>query len=216
MVFDKYIKGKAFNMTELIKGFILFIQNSYGVFAKPYETYREIVKSAHPAQIFPLFVFIGLYFFFAGVVRHGLHPYIVAKSGITISMVTLTTYALVVLSIYSVGRLLKGEGKLSGVAIAWGYSLWPTLIWFYMTSTLYFLIPPPRTPSLAGQLFSYAFVVASLILFLWKGILYYLTLRFALKLDLQRIIIASIIIFPAGIGYALLMYKLNIFRIPFI
>ena len=206
----------VFNTTDLIKGFILFTRNSYGVFAKPYETYRLIVKSVHPAQIFPLFVFIGLYFFFAGVIRHGLHPLIVAKSGITISMVTLTTYALVTLSIYFVGRLLKGDGKLSGVAIAWGYSLWPTLIWFYMTSALYFLIPPPRSTSLAGQLFSYAFVVASLILFLWKGILYYLTLRLALKLDLQRAIIASIIIFPIGIGYALLMYKLNIFRIPFI
>lgn len=205
-----------FNMAVIIKGFILFIRNSYGVFAKPYETYRQLVKSTHFAQILPLFLLIGLYFFFAGVIRHGLHPLIVAKSGIKISVVALTTYALVVLAMYLVGSLLKGKGKLKEVAMTWGYSLWPTLIWFYMTSALYLLIPPPRTASLADQVFSYVFLVASLVLFFWKGVLYYLTLRFALKLDFKRIVISSLILFPAGIVYALLMYRLNIFRIPFI
>jgi len=201
---------------QTTKSLVLFLQNSYGIFIRPYITYRSLVKSSHAGQVFPLFLIIGVYFFFAGVIRHGLHPFIVAKSGIKISAAAFMTYAIVVFAIYSIGLLLKGKGNLKSISLAWAYSLWPTLIWFYVTSATYLLIPPPRTSSFQGQLFSYLFIALSLALFFWKGVLYYLTLRFGVQLDLRRIIIASTIIFPVGIGYSLLMYSLGIFRIPFI
>ena len=106
--------------------------------------------------------------------------------------------------------------SLRTVFATWIYSYVPTILWFVITAIFYALLPPPRTTSYLGQAFSIVFITLSIGLFLWKLLLYYLTMRLALKLDFKKIIIASLFIFPIGILYSLLMYKLGIFRVPFI
>lgn len=118
--------------------------------------------------------------------------------------------------IYFVGKLFGGKGNPSNIFYPWFYSLIPTLLWFLTASFFYFLLPPPRTDSPKGQLFSLVFITVSITLFYWKGMLYYLTLRFGHKLSLGRIILSTIVILPLAFLYSLFTYKLGLFRIPFI
>jgi hypothetical protein len=116
----------------------------------------------------------------------------------------------------TVGRLLGGVGNLSTLAVLWGYTLLPTTFWFLATSLLYLILPPPRTDSAAGVAFSIVYLVFSSMLLAWKVTLGYLTLRFGLKLDLARIcgvIVAAAVVWGL---YSLFMYRLGIFRIPFL
>ena len=118
--------------------------------------------------------------------------------------------------LFLTGRLFGGTGHVWGVFVSWGYTLIPTFFWFLMTSFFYVVLPPPRQQTPLGVLFSVVFMSLSMLLFFWKGILYYLTLRFGMRLDFPRIMGVSAILFPLGVLYALSMYKLGIFRVPFI
>lgn len=115
-----------------------------------------------------------------------------------------------------VGLLVGGTGKLRGLALLWGYSLIPTVIWFFVTSLLYIVLPPPRTSSVQGVLFSIFFLVFSITLFFWKATITYLTLRFGLRLDLSRILVVLVVTIPLLVLYSIGMFRLGIFRIPFI
>lgn len=201
----------------LLKSTILFVQNTYGTITAPYKTYRRLAPSKHYEQMLPLAGLIILYFWWASAVRVGIrHPFILTKSWILTSAAAEITFILAIGGIYLISRTIGAIGEIREIILPWSYSLLPTLAWFYINSFSFFILPPPRTESFAGQLFSFLFIVGSLSLFLWKGILYYLTLRFGMKLDLLRILGVSAIIFPAGIAYSILMYKLGIFRVPFI
>jgi hypothetical protein len=210
-------------ITVLIKAVILFIQNTYGSIIYPYKTYRRLAKSKRYEQLLPLLALVVLYFWWASAVRVGIrHPLILTKNWILTSFSAALTFLLIIGGIYIIGRAIgpaphrvQGSG-IGNILLPWAYSLLPTLLWFYINSLSFFILRPPRTESLLGQLFSFLFIVGSLSLFFWKGILYYLTLRFGMRLDLPKILLSSAIIFPAGIGYSILMYKLGIFRIPFI
>lgn len=204
-------------LTLVIKSIVLFLQNSYGATVAPYRTYRKLAESRHYEQVLPLAGLAVLYFWWASAVRVGVrHPFILAKNWVVTAGAAGATFVFVIGGIYIVGKVIGGIREIRGIVLPWAYSLLPTLAWFYINSFSFFILPPPRYPTLAGKLFSFLFVVGSLVLFFWKGILYYLTLRFGMRLDLRRILAASAIIFPAGMIYALLMYRLGIFRIPFI
>lgn len=215
---DFKLNKRQFLITSLLKGIILFSQNSLGTIVAPYKTYRRLSTSRHFEQLLPLGLIVAVYFWFSNVLRYGLlrNPLIMATGWVETTTGALITFLLVVSGIYIGSLIVGGKGKLVNLFLPWGYSLLPTLIWFIITSISFLLIPPPRTTSFTGQVFSFLFIVGSLIIFLWKGILYYLTLRFGMRLDLYKILLVSSGIFPAGILYSLLMYKLGIFRIPFI
>ncbi|MEK7119653.1 MAG: hypothetical protein AAB889_04005, partial [Patescibacteria group bacterium] len=126
------------------------------------------------------------------------------------------TYLGAVGMIWVIGKKLGGKGTLAGVMVGWGYTLVPTLVWFFATSLLYVVLPPPRTTSAAGIVFSIVYLIFSATLFWWKLILAYLTLRFGLRLDLQRIAIVALAAVPVVAVYSVGMYWLGIFRVPFL
>jgi hypothetical protein len=128
----------------------------------------------------------------------------------------LFTYVLVVFLILHVGKLVGARGRLQAILLCWGYTLIPTVLWFLVTSLLYVIIPPPRTQSTAGITFSVLFLSFSTVLFFWKFMLSYLALRFGLRLDLPRIGAVIAISLPIIGLYSALMYRLGIFRIPFL
>jgi len=66
------------------------------------------------------------------------------------------------------------------------------------------------------MLFSAIFLVFSTVLFFWKVMLTYLTLRFGMRLDLGRIIVVFGVVGGIMLFYSIGMYKLGIFKIPFI
>lgn len=203
---------------EGITLFLRFSQNAVGCLHRPYITYRSLSsQQLHHGQIFFVYLLVVIYFWFATLTRTGgQNPYI-----LTIQMNLLFTAAVLgflgmILFLYYGGKLMGGTGSIKTILVLWSFTLIPTLVWFFITSFIYILLPPPRTFSFTGKIFAVAYSAFTLSVFLWKVILYYLTLRFGMKLELMRIALISIVLIPVLIGFSLFMYKIDIFRVPFI
>lgn len=194
------------------------IKTGWGCLNKPYETYRALSLYRYELNLLAIAAATFIYGVFAAVAKYGLLFGIIHFSKSFFYSVTLfmMTFWFAVTSIYVVGKLFKGEGSLSKIIVLWSFSLLPTLVWFFGSAFLYMLIPPPRTISWYGQIFSVIFIAFSIGCLMWKGILYYLTLRFGMRLDALRIAFISAIILPLWTIYSVALYKFGIFKVPFI
>lgn len=195
-----------------------FLRHSLGTVVKPYETYRELTKAVFPLEALFIGLFVVGYIGMASILRRGVDfgPLLLTLRFGKIFWGIFFTFILAWGCLYFVGVFFGGKGAPKSLFLPWVYSLLPTTVWFWLTSLLYFLLPPPRTAAFTGQIFSLIFIAVSLTLFYWKGILYYFTLRLGHKLDLLRILYVSLIVFPLGTLYSVFTYKLGLFRVPFI
>lgn len=209
-------------MEELVISFshllFLFGRNVVGCINSPYITYRNLSKDATDIKqtlFFPVLIFV--YFSFVSLLRLGISsPFLLTLNLNTLLASGFIGFFGMVLLLFTLGRFLGGGGSLTAVYTLWSFSLIPTLIWFFFTSIMFIFLPPPRSLGFLGKFYSIFFLTLSISLFIWKTILYYLTLRFALKLDLFRIILITAIVVPAVAAYSLVMYRLGVFRIPFL
>ena len=202
---------------SLLIGSISFFRSCIGLATKPYETYRRIVHHGSLWELVPLGVLLSCYFAIASLVKTAAFiPFVLTKQFLLIALSVLVTYGVTTSLLFIVGKCFGGRGSIRIVALAWGYTLLPTLLWFLGTSVLYVLFPPPRTGSPLGIVFSVLFLLFSSVLFFWKTILTYLTLRFGMKLDLWRIIAVFGIVGGSMVFYSIGMYRLGIWKIPFI
>ncbi|KKS46879.1 hypothetical protein A3J20_06945 [Candidatus Gottesmanbacteria bacterium RIFCSPLOWO2_02_FULL_42_29] len=201
-------------------GLVIFIRNTIGIIRNPYSTYRKIATSENSNlnQTFCLYLLVVAYFLLTSLIRIGLkNPYLLTVKFNLLTIGSASGFLLMIFLFYALGKLWQVPSfKLDRVIVLWTYSLWPTLLWFTVTALLYRLVPPPRTWTLSGGSLSIVFITYSLTLLFWKLILFYLTLRFALKLDLFKGIISVFLIVPPVAIYSLICYKMGIFRIPFI
>jgi len=203
-------------LVYLIQLLFRFIKNVWGSIQTPYTTYRKLVNES-TWQLLVIWGLIGGYFFFVSPIKlKTLHPLLLTVNTVKLFSVSFASYFLVCAFLLLLVYLVKGKLNISGTLLAWGYSMMPTLLWFLVTSLFFVILPPPRTESFLGRSFSILYLTFSLSLFFWKGILYYLTLRFALKLDLGKIFTVSAVFLPALFFYSLLLYYLGIFKVPFI
>jgi len=188
-----------------------------GIIIRPYETYRRIADRSTLWEFPYLAMLLAVYFSFASLVKAPeFRPYLLTKQFAVLSGSVGVSFILVVATLWLFGSLVGGAGKPERLMIAWAYTLVPTTAWFLATSFLYVLLPPPRTDSLNSTLFSVLYLVFTITLFLWKFILYYLTLRFSLRLDLSRIVVVTLLAAPLFTLYSIVMYRFGIFRIPFL
>lgn len=203
---------------SFIRSFILFGRSLAGCVNSPYVTYRRLaVKEADLGQTLFIPVFIILYFAFVSAIRGSIrNPYLLTMKFNLLLFASIFGFLIMVGLFYTAGKLVGGKGNLRQIYLLWIFSLIPTLVWFFATSILYLLLPPPRTFSFPGKLYSVVFIAFSIAVLFWKTVLYYLTLRFSLKLDLWRIIQVSALVLPSVLVYSLLMYRWGIFRIPFL
>jgi len=196
--------------------FIQFLKNVWGSVQSPYATYRKIV-SEDPYQLLIIFSLIAGYFFLVSPLKlHTLHPFLLTINASRLFTTVIALYLGICFLLLGLGKMFGGTQELRGVLMAWGYSLVPTLVWFFTTSVMYVFLPPPRTETILGRGFSLLYLTFSLSLFFWKGLLYYLTLRFALKFDLKKIILASLVFFPLLGVTSYFLYILGIFKVPFV
>lgn len=203
--------------TFLIVALVDFGRNIIGLVTRPYETCRRIVEKANLLELVYVGAVLALYFVLASLVKvASFRPFLLTRQFFVLAGAAGVTYCLVVAISWGIGRLVGASGKFRGLAVLWGYSLIPTVIWFFVTSVLYVLLPPPRTTSIRGVIFSVLFLVFSVTLFLWKTTIAYLSLRFGLKLDLGKILLVCVLVFPLLGLYSIGMYRLGIFKIPFI
>jgi hypothetical protein len=211
-IYDYLYMGNA-----IVSGGVYFIRHVIGIFSRPYETYRRIVKEGSLWELVYIAALLSLYFIVASIVKTSLfRPYLLTRQFIVLMSATALTFIFVVSLFLVFGRLVGGNGTWRELALGWGYSLIPTVMWFWMTSLLFVLIPPPRTTSALGITFSVVYLLVSACLFFWKIILSYLALRFGLRLDLKKILILSMIVLPVLGIFSVGMYKAGIFRVPFI
>ncbi len=203
--------------TSLVLWGIAFSRNFIGLLTRPYETSRRIVDHGKPGELIFVAIVLACYFALASLVRvASFRPFLLTREFIELVFATSTTYGLAVLLFWSAGQLVGAHGKQKGLAIMWGYTLIPTLVWFLATSLLYVILPPPRTTSTQGVVFSLLFLLFSGVLFFWKATLAYLTLRFGLRLSLTKILIVLAVSLPVLGAYSIGMYRIGIFRIPFL
>jgi hypothetical protein len=201
----------------LAGGLVGFAQNSLGIIIRPYETYRRINRQENIWELPFVAIILSLYFAIASLVKtEAFRPYLLTKQFVLLTGAAIISYAIATFIFYKSAKLVGGVGTLRRVAMGWGYTLYPTLIWFLSTSILYIFLPPPRTSSAAGMAFSVLYLVFSTTLFFWKAILLYLTLRFGMRLTLPRILLVLALSLPLLGIYSYGMYILGIFKIPFI
>jgi hypothetical protein len=196
---------------------ISFGRHMVGIVMRPYETYRRIIAKGMIEELVFIAGLLGVYFALATLIRNPyFRPFLLTRQFVVLSSATGCTFCIVIVLFATIGKMLRSSGKLQGLLLGWGYSLIPTLFWFWVTSILYVLIPPPRTAGFLGVAFSIVYLVFSAVVFFWKIILSYLTIRFALRFDLKKIALTYAIVLPIMFVYSVCMYRLGIFRIPFL
>jgi hypothetical protein len=202
---------------SLIVALASFGKNIIGLVTRPYETCRRIVDKGNALELGFVGVVLTLYFILASLVKvASFRPFLLTRQFFVLAGAVGVTYCLVIVLFWGIGRLLGANGRLKGLAVLWGYSLIPTVVWFFVTSVLYVVLPPPRTTSIQGVLFSLLFLIFSTTLLFWKVTITYLSLRFGLRLGLGKIVAVLGITLLILAFYSMEMYKLGIFRIPFI
>lgn len=168
-------------------------------------------------EIYTIFFLVYLYFSYASVIRSkSLHPLVISTSAIKTFGFFLLTFTLTVYFFHFLASFLKLNTSKQKLASTFAYSLLPTLLWFFSTSTLFLLFPPPRGENILGLSLSLVFVIVSLSLLLWRLILFYLSLRFATKASFQQILLMMLLFAIWFLPFSFLMYYLDIFRVPFI
>lgn len=201
----------------LLLAAVVFGRTMIGLVVRPYETYRRIVDRGKLGELVYIALLVAAYFLLASLVKvAAFRPFLLTRQFLVLGSAAILTYAIVVLMVWVVGRRVGGCGTLRSLSLAWGYTLLPTVAWFLATSILSLVLPPPRTESVAGIAFSIVFLVFSITLFFWKLTLGYLTLRFGLRLDLARILAVSAVVSPAIAVWSFGMYRLGIFKVPFV
>ncbi|MBI4065067.1 YIP1 family protein [Candidatus Gottesmanbacteria bacterium] len=196
---------------------VLFGRNLVGIITKPYETYRRIVDRGNLFELVYIVFLLLCYFAIASIVKTAaFRPFLLTKHFLILFGASSLTYTISVTLLWQIGKTVGGKGSLRRLMVSWGYTLVPTVMWFMMTSILYIILPPPRTTSVAGIVFSVLFLVFSTTLLFWKITLAYLTLRFGLRLDLLKIFIVTAIVGPLLALYSIWMYRMGIFKVPFL
>lgn len=199
-------------LSELVASFLFFVRRVFQLIVSPYKTLRSISHDDDILQVIYIFIFIGMYFYMA----HHLREY--GHGPLILFWVTVIHYLLTV-SYFALFTLLSNKKHKLGIApylLLFAYALIPTLLWFVVTSVLYSLIPPPRTPSFLGKSFSILYVSFSLGVLMWKILVTYLAVRFATGFRFFRILYSLILYCAIVIPYSYLLYRLGVFRIPFL
>lgn len=194
-------KFRFSKISSFVASFLIVLRRSILLILTPYRTMRKISIETDKLQIFWIAFFVVTYFLTVGLVK---------------ILTFIVLFVSTILFMLAVGISLKKKIKISSMLFTFSYGLLPTTIWFYMSLVLLYLLPPPRTQSLQGKVFSVLYVSFSLSLLLWKIILSYLAIRFSLKLGFYSTMIA--LIFYIGF-IAILSYfglTLGLSKVPFI
>lgn len=204
-------------LSHVARAGVAFSQNIIGIVTRPYETYRRIVDRGTSWEMVYVGILLAFYFALASLVKTAaFRPFLLTRQFILLVSAAGVSFLVTVGVLWLAGRLVGGEGKFSVLVRAWAYTLVPTVLWFLFTSVLYVVLPPPRTTSVLGVAFSIVFLLCSAMLFWWKLQLGYLTLRFGMRLDLLKIMIVAAVSAVVLGFYSSGMYKLGIFKVPFI
>jgi len=196
---------------------IVWGRTVWGMTVRPYETYRNLVDRANTWELVPLGFLISLYFAVASFVKTSVfRPYFLTKQFIKLGLGAAFGFIALVAVIWAVSYVFGGRSHIKRLLVGWGYTLVPTVMWFWATSMLYVVLPPPRTGSMAGISFSILYLVFSTTLLFWKLMLGFLTIRFVYKFSIYKITGVVLFVAPCVGVLSIVLYRLGIFRVPFL
>lgn len=196
----------SFNMDFSLVAFILTIRRFIGLLFTPYKTMRTISVEGKRSELTWIYFFSILYFLLSGNVRAELW-------GIG-TMIGLILFSVSFFSVLPTTSTI--QKKWETICITWTYTLFPTLLWFYTTLIFYIVLPPPRSVSTLGMVFSIFYIAFSLSLLAWKLILVYLSIRFSLRAHVYRVLFYILIYLTVSIPVWITLYRLGMSRIPFV
>lgn len=194
------------NMDFSLVLFVITIQRFIGLLFTPYKTMRRIAVEGTTKDLSWIYFFSFLYFFLSGNVR--------MEVGGIIAMILLIFFSVIFFSLLPSSEITSRKFKT--VWITWTYTLFPTIIWFYATLVFYLILPPPRTSSFMGGVFSVFYIGFSISLLAWKLILVYLSIRFSLKVHIFRVVYYFLLYIALSVPIWIILYRMGISRIPFI
>jgi hypothetical protein len=195
---------------NVIASLFIVLQRIIHLILYPYKTMRKISQEQDISQISIIGILVAIYFFIAHEVRAYQYDPILLFAATCVHII------LTIFFFYHFSRLFNKQTSFSSFISTIVYTLIPTLIWFYTNLFLYQLIPPPRTMSTMGKAFSIFYISFSISILVWKVILLYLALRFSSRLNFYRIMYMIVLYICVFLPYALLLYAIQMFRIPFI
>lgn len=210
-------------MTDKVFGF--FIANLWGVFQKPHATYLRLSRNkGYNTQIIFIWFLVLATLFFSRAVDAGIFskPLFFVISLGKLYFFAIITFLLSVYLIYLLGVLFGLPGNIKTIIILWGFTYIPTIVWFSGMAIIFYLFSQfgqgvwPHINLQYKNILSILLAAFSIALFYWKLILYYLTLRVGFRTGWRKIIAISLIFFPSAAGYSYLMYRLGIFKVPFL
>lgn len=216
--FNRYFDYHSMSWTSaFVVSAITFFRTMIGLISRPYETFRRVILDGSPKELVFLGLLLGVYFALASLLKvASFRPFLLTEQFIVLYGGAVSGVAISAGMLYMVGRILGSRATFQRLFIAWSYTILPTVFWFFATSVLYVIFPPPRTTSTLGTLFSFLFIVFSVTLLGWKMTLSYLVLRFGLKFDLKRNIVVAVVCAPVLAYWSVLMYRWGIFKVPFL
>ncbi|GIW63925.1 MAG: hypothetical protein KatS3mg091_727 [Patescibacteria group bacterium] len=161
-----------------------------------------------------LFFFYSFFLFGFFLLQEKIKP--VAINGFESFVLYLFNLFLTCLFYYVFLRIFNNKINYSTVVSVYSATLLPTILFFYSNLFFYFLLPPPRTLSLLGIIFSYLYLSWVSALVFWKISLLYLCLRFLGRLDLFKVVFLIVLYTAVFSLYFLLLYQLQLIRLPII
>lgn len=207
---------------EILASCILVLRNFVRLMTSPYAAMRQISSKPDWYQAGIILGAVYAYFIYASAVRTRLvDPLILSASASRAFVFFLMTVLLASAFFFLIGQVLERYNKAKPMRYdtfiyTLIYSLPPTLIWFFTTSTLFYFLPPPRYETFLGSAFSIFFVIFSLSMLVWRLILWYIALRFTLRARFFSIVAVMMLFAMWFIPYSVVMYRMKIFRIPFL
>jgi hypothetical protein len=203
-------------------------RDTWGTVEHPYKTWKNLARERDWRPVIVLLLFFSGYFWIRVPIREGWPSSLLSWGfkGFKGAVLFGVMYVVVTGVFWLVGKWRtprrqgyggqEGSGDYLAIFSSWGYSYIPSAIWFGVTAGAFYLLPPPRSESGMGYLFSGVFVAMTVGLLMWKGLLYYLTMRLAVGLRPKEIGWVSVLVMVVlgvlgGWGYGM-----GWWRVPFI
>lgn len=195
----------------------ILLKNLLGTITHPYLTWKHLTREHYLPSVLMFFTAIAI-FNFRAPLKSGL-PDSAQTAFLTIITNLITSiggYLIVTLLITSLARYFKSQVKFTLILQIWIYSYLPTVIWFLTTQSAYLLLPPPRTSSPLGIIFTIIYLAFSLSLLVWKLLLLWLTFQIPANLSPQQSFVSTLIVILTVACYWYLFFRQHLWGIPFL
>ncbi len=196
----------------------ILLKNILGTFTHPYLTWKHISREKYVLPSLLMLIIALLVFSLRAPLKEGLpDSAYTAIATIFINLATsITGFLLISLTIYILARKFQSPTSFLSLASTWIYTYIPTIIWFLATQSTYLLLPPPRSTSPLGILFTVLYLAFSISLLTWKILLLWLTFQITAQLKPSSAIISTSITILFVTLYSYFLFRTHLWGIPFL